>query len=172
MERPAGARDRRFRADHLRHSQRRDAGSRVRRARSDLPTDQLPVDDLGDVSENCAGLEFVDEREGIAPHASVDLTVSLAPSRYVLLCNLPTHYAQGMVTSFEIVGEPSPSPSSTTPEQNIVPAAVVANGLRDMTNAIRSGKPADELYTLWYGFDVLPVCMALDAPTWIPDALV
>lgn len=49
---------------------------------------------LGEASATCgegAG-------QGIAPGASGWVTITLAPGRYELLCNLPGHYAAGMYT--------------------------------------------------------------------------
>ncbi|HLB44840.1 MAG TPA: hypothetical protein VJK49_05590 [Candidatus Limnocylindrales bacterium] len=43
-----------------------------------------------------AGMEVIDEVEGIIPRGTPNLTVTLAPGRYALICNLPTHYALGM----------------------------------------------------------------------------
>ena len=47
-------------------------------------------------------MEVVDEVEDIAPSTSTSLTVTLEPGTYAMLCNLPGHYAQGMVTTFEV----------------------------------------------------------------------
>lgn len=44
------------------------------------------------------GLRLVDEIENILPRSSASLTVDLAPGTYLVICNLPDHYAQGMWT--------------------------------------------------------------------------
>jgi uncharacterized cupredoxin-like copper-binding protein len=49
-----------------------------------------------------AGMEVLDEVEDIAPGTTADLTVNLEPGTYALICNLPGHYAQGMVREFEV----------------------------------------------------------------------
>jgi uncharacterized cupredoxin-like copper-binding protein len=36
------------------------------------------------------------------PNATKTLDVTLAPGAYLLLCNLPGHYAAGMVTPFTV----------------------------------------------------------------------
>ncbi len=53
---------------------------------------------LGEASNSCgpgAG-------DGIAPGDSSWLTLSLAPGRYELICNLPGHYAAGMYTQLTV----------------------------------------------------------------------
>ena len=44
----------------------------------------------------------VDEIEDIAVGATPTLTVDLAAGHYVLLCNIETHYAQGMHADFDV----------------------------------------------------------------------
>jgi uncharacterized cupredoxin-like copper-binding protein len=44
------------------------------------------------------GLRLVDEIENILPRSSASLTVDLAPGTYLVICNLPDHYNQGMWT--------------------------------------------------------------------------
>ena len=36
--------------------------------------------------------------------SSQDLKVNLAAGKYVLICNLPAHYKQGMHTAFTVTG--------------------------------------------------------------------
>lgn len=48
------------------------------------------------------GLELVDEIEDITPGSSADLTVDLDAGTYVIMCNLPGHFAQGMYSTFEV----------------------------------------------------------------------
>ena len=67
---------------------------------TDLAEDQLPTDENGDVDESGEGVELVDEIEDIEGGSSQSLTVNLDAASYVLICNLPGHYAQGMHTSF------------------------------------------------------------------------
>lgn len=69
--------------------------------KTDLAEDALPLADDGSVSEEGEGLEVVDEVEDIAPDSSPSLTVDLDAGSYVIICNLPGHYKQGMHTSFE-----------------------------------------------------------------------
>jgi uncharacterized cupredoxin-like copper-binding protein len=72
--------------------------------KTDLAPDALPtVDDengIPIVDEEGEGIELVDEAEDIAPDSSTDLTVSLDAGSYVIICNIPGHYEQGMHTSF------------------------------------------------------------------------
>jgi uncharacterized cupredoxin-like copper-binding protein len=67
---------------------------------TDLPEDQLPTDENGDVDEEGEGVTLIDEIEDIAGGSSQSLTVNLDAGSYVLICNLPGHYQQGMHTSF------------------------------------------------------------------------
>lgn len=53
---------------------------------------------VGEVSATCAA----GTGEGIAAGSSGWLTVTLAPGRYELLCNLPGHYAGGMYTELDL----------------------------------------------------------------------
>ena len=53
---------------------------------------------LGEASNTCGE----GSGEGILPGASGWVTVSLAPGRYELVCNLPGHYAAGMYTQITI----------------------------------------------------------------------
>ena len=45
----------------------------------------------------------IDEVEDIAPGATAKLTVTLDPGAYVIICNMPGHYAAGMHTSFTVL---------------------------------------------------------------------
>ncbi len=47
---------------------------------------------LGEASNACSA----GSGDGIAPGASSGVTLTLAPGRYELVCNLPGHYAAGM----------------------------------------------------------------------------
>jgi uncharacterized cupredoxin-like copper-binding protein len=44
----------------------------------------------------------VDEIEDIEAGAAPTLTVDLAAGHYVLLCNIETHYSQGMYADFDV----------------------------------------------------------------------
>ena len=68
--------------------------------KTDLAADQLPTDEGGDVDEAGAGVELVDEIEDIEGGSTQSLTVNLDAGSYVLICNLPGHYQQGMHASF------------------------------------------------------------------------
>jgi uncharacterized cupredoxin-like copper-binding protein len=70
--------------------------------KSDLAPDALPTDDEGLVDEEGEGLELIDEIEDIEGGSSQSLTVNLDAGSYVLICNLPGHYAQGMHAEFTV----------------------------------------------------------------------
>ena len=61
----------------------------------DVDPSTLPVEDN---VANTEGLTLVDEIEDITPGASADLTVDLEAGTYVVMCNLPEHFANGMVS--------------------------------------------------------------------------
>jgi hypothetical protein len=65
---------------------------------TDLAASQLPVDANGDVDEG--QVTVVDEVEDLEPAAAQDLSVNLAAGHYVLMCNEPGHYKQGMYLDF------------------------------------------------------------------------
>lgn len=86
-----------------------------------LPAGQLPgqrlsgpdgrVDEagsLGEASRSC-GADKGDEQSpdyGIAPQASGWATLTLAPGRYELICNIAGHYVSGMYAELDVTGAP------------------------------------------------------------------
>jgi uncharacterized cupredoxin-like copper-binding protein len=70
--------------------------------KTDLAEDALPVDADGNVDEEGDGVELVDELEDIAPGDNPSLTVTLDAANYVIICNIPGHYKQGMHTPFVV----------------------------------------------------------------------
>ena len=65
----------------------------------DAPGD-LPVED-GEVTED--DLNVIGEAEDIAPSTSADpLTLTLPAGNYVIICNLPGHYQQGMNVGLKV----------------------------------------------------------------------
>jgi uncharacterized cupredoxin-like copper-binding protein len=73
--------------------------------KTDLPEASLPTTKENGaviVDENGTGLTHIDEVEDVTKGSSKDLTVNLKPGKYVVLCNLPTHYQLGMHASFTV----------------------------------------------------------------------
>jgi uncharacterized cupredoxin-like copper-binding protein len=76
--------------------------------RTDLDPTALPTVATGAVDEEGAGIELVDEQEAIPPQEERDLTVTLTPGKYVLICNIydeaekESHYQKGMRTAFTV----------------------------------------------------------------------
>ena len=69
--------------------------------KTDLAADKLPLDtSAGVVSEDTDGLTVVDEVEDIEVGSSASLTVDLPAGHYVVICNVPAHYAGGMHADF------------------------------------------------------------------------
>jgi uncharacterized cupredoxin-like copper-binding protein len=69
--------------------------------RSDLPLDALPMTSEGDVDEDKVGPR-AGLIEQVRPGDVDSATFTLAPGRYVLLCNLAEHYVKGMVTEIQV----------------------------------------------------------------------
>jgi uncharacterized cupredoxin-like copper-binding protein len=67
--------------------------------KTDMKADSLPVVDHK-IDESA--LTPVDEIEDIAAGASPTLDVDLDAGHYVLLCNIETHYEQGMHADFDV----------------------------------------------------------------------
>lgn len=70
--------------------------------KTDLAEDQLPTNIDGDVDEEGDGVTHIDKIEDIEAGTTKSLTVSLEEGNYVVLCNLPGHYRQGMHASFTV----------------------------------------------------------------------
>ncbi len=76
--------------------------------KTDLAPDALPTVADGSVDEEGVGIEVIGEIEEIAVDGEEELTLELAPGKYVLLCNIydaeevEAHYAEGMRTAFTV----------------------------------------------------------------------
>ena len=66
---------------------------------TDAAAGDLPTAD-GDVDED--QVDSVDEAEDIEDGASTSITADLEPGHYVVFCNLPGHYTQGMSAEFTV----------------------------------------------------------------------
>jgi uncharacterized cupredoxin-like copper-binding protein len=65
------------------------------------PTKPLPyIDQENRVDEDKAGDKG--EVSELDPGKTGSLTISLKPAKYLLICNVPGHYAAGMWTEFEV----------------------------------------------------------------------
>jgi len=49
-------------------------------------------------------LDLIDEVEDIVPGMTLTLDVTLQPGQYVIICNLPGHVTNGMVTELTVTG--------------------------------------------------------------------
>ena len=67
--------------------------------KTDDAPDALPVKD-NEVEED--KLDLIDEAEDIAASTTAPLTTDLEAGSYVIICNLPTHYEQGMHAAFTV----------------------------------------------------------------------
>jgi uncharacterized cupredoxin-like copper-binding protein len=76
--------------------------------KTDLSLTELPTDATGAVDEAGGGMTVSGEIEDIAVGASGDLTLTLEPGAYVLICNIyddtekEAHYQEGMRASFTV----------------------------------------------------------------------
>jgi uncharacterized cupredoxin-like copper-binding protein len=71
--------------------------------KTDLAADKLPLGSDGRVDENAAGATKVfDSGSNIAVSGSKTFQTALTPGNYVLVCNLPGHYAAGMHTTITV----------------------------------------------------------------------
>jgi uncharacterized cupredoxin-like copper-binding protein len=74
--------------------------------KTDLPEGNLPTKKENGaviVNETGPGVTHVDEVEDVAKGDSKDLTINnLKPGKYVVICNLPTHYQLGMHASLTV----------------------------------------------------------------------
>ena len=70
--------------------------------KTDLAPDAVHMQsDAEKVDEDMSG-ENVGEVEGIASGETKELSLSLQPGKYLLICNLPGHFQAGMYVSFEV----------------------------------------------------------------------
>jgi len=67
--------------------------------KTDDAPDALPVKD-NTVEED--KVDVVDEAEDIAPSTTATLTTDLEAGSYVIICNIPAHYEQGMHAAFTV----------------------------------------------------------------------
>ena len=70
--------------------------------KTDLAADALPESEEGRVDEEGEGVEFIGEIEEFASGLDESGTYDLAAGSYVLFCNLPGHYLQGMTIGFTV----------------------------------------------------------------------
>ena len=78
---------------------------------TDLPANALPLSgsavDEGQVSK-------VGKLEALGGGESGSLTLNLSAGNYVLICNVPGHYGQGMRAVFTVAAAAAPAPTGTT----------------------------------------------------------
>lgn len=67
---------------------------------TDLTPEQLPLNADGNIDEE--KLSSPGEKGDIAAGDSADLTLKLPAGNYMLICNLPQHFKEGMHTSFTV----------------------------------------------------------------------
>lgn len=66
--------------------------------KSDLDPAQYPTDSDGNIKEDGAGITKVSDGDNVAVAGSQTRTVDLTqPGKYLFMCNIPSHFKQGMV---------------------------------------------------------------------------
>jgi uncharacterized cupredoxin-like copper-binding protein len=112
---------------------------------TDLAPDKLPIGSDGRVDEEGAGVQKVfDSGANVDPGKTKTFPIALAAGHYVLVCNLPGHYAGGMHTAFTVTPSAAPvvplgitlQTFTITPAQPSVPAGLVD---LNVTNAASIG---------------------------------
>jgi caa(3)-type oxidase subunit IV len=92
--------------------------------KTDAPAEELPTDMMGRVDEDA--VTIITAAEDIPPANSRNLTVNLDAGHYVMICNLPGHYLQGMRVDFTVTGTSNELPS--TPESMPQPTGSPTQG--------------------------------------------
>jgi uncharacterized cupredoxin-like copper-binding protein len=64
--------------------------------RTDQPADLLPTDARGNVDEESPDLEPIEKVSALEADETTAVEADLSPGDYVVICNLPGHYGQGM----------------------------------------------------------------------------
>lgn len=67
--------------------------------KTDLPADKLPTN-TGEVLVTATGIESIGRIANIDIGSSGSLSLNLTPGKYVLICNVPGHYDEGMYVGF------------------------------------------------------------------------
>ncbi len=70
--------------------------------KTDIAPGEIPVDG-NHFPEDASGIEVIDEIGEFKKGTTEPLTVTLEAGSYQLVCNLPSHYANGMFVGFEVV---------------------------------------------------------------------
>lgn len=72
--------------------------------KTELPADQLPYNEQEQKAEEEQAGQVLGEIEPdeLPPGKSAEMTLDLAAGHYVLLCNLPQHYKNGMHIDFRV----------------------------------------------------------------------
>ena len=65
----------------------------------DVDPSTLPVESGVAVTD---GLTLIDEVEDVTAGSAAELSVDLEPGTYAMICNLPEHYQEGMVTTLVV----------------------------------------------------------------------
>lgn len=69
--------------------------------KTDLPAGKLPVQ-TSEAVVSATGIEAIGQLSAIEAGSSQSLTVDLTAGNYVLICNLPEHYEEGMYVGFAV----------------------------------------------------------------------
>ena len=87
--------------------------------KSDLAPDKLPQIEQKLVDEK--QIQVISKTAQFDGAKRQDVTASLTPGRYVLLCNVPSHYISGMYVAFAVTS--GGAPTSATPMSGANPSS-------------------------------------------------
>ncbi|MCA9913559.1 MAG: cupredoxin domain-containing protein, partial [Anaerolineae bacterium] len=115
--------------------------------KTDTAADSLQTDDSGNLMED--QLNIVGKAEDIAAGGTATINLTLEPGHYVLACNLPGHYSQGMHVDFTVEGNGSSSTSTSestaeASNSNAVQVSMVEFAFR-MPESVSSGQVTFEV---------------------------
>ncbi len=91
--------------------------------KSDLPVDKLPQFQQKLVEET--KVEVVSKTAPFDAGQKQEITATLQPGKYILLCNVASHYISGMFTGFEVTSDgaaPRSSGATSSPVPGSTPA--------------------------------------------------
>lgn len=135
--------------------------------KTDISPELLPVEaaDPTKVDEAAAGIENVGEVDDTVLNvsgATGTLTLDLAPGKYVLICNVSSHYKAGMRTAFTVTGAAAPATVAAAAPATVAPPQQVAPARAPALPSTGSGTDGDGVVPgLWIVFGAGGVLLAL-----------
>ena len=110
----------------------------LRVIRTDLAPDSLPTNEAAFMVDE-GGVDVVASSVDLTPGQTTDVAANLAPGSYVLICNIPIHYAAGMQLGFQVTAGPA-APTTTSAPADDAPAATVTPSAADVNAPPATGQ--------------------------------